>query len=118
MAKWQKKPKQTAEVVQKLIQALQNGLDRSSARSLAWVHKNTFYEWLKDDEFRAKMEDAEDFWMAYVNNKKKSIIDKGYRPAIESELKAKRRDVYGDKLGIDDGKGWSLFGNIKIKIVK
>lgn len=51
------------------------------------------------------MEDAEDFWMAYVNNKKKSIIDKGYRPAIESELKAKRRDVYGDKLGIDDGKG-------------
>jgi hypothetical protein len=57
------------------------------------------------DDFRAKVEDAEETRMAYVENIKKQLIEKKYRPAVENELKAKRRDTYGDKLGIDDGKG-------------
>lgn len=118
MAKWQIKPKMTDKVVQKLLQCLENWLARTSACVTAKVARRTFYDWLKDDEFRTKVEDAEETWMAYVENVKKQMIQKQYRPAVESELKAKRRDTYGDKLGIDDGKWWPAFGNIKIKIVK
>lgn len=118
MAKWQIKPKMTDSTVLKLIQALENWLARSSACVVAKIPRTTFYERMKIDDFRTKIEDAEETRLAYVENKKKQLIDKNYRPAVENELKAKRRETYGDKLGIDDGKGWSLFGNIKIKIVK
>lgn len=34
---------------------------------------------------------------------------KEHRPAIEKELKSRKREIYGDKLGIDDGEGGSIF---------
>jgi hypothetical protein len=99
------KRRKTDKVVQKLIQCLENGLARTSACAVAKVARRTFYEWLSDENFRSIIEDAEETRLAYVENKKKQLIDKNYRPAVENELKAKRRDTYGDKLGIDDGKG-------------
>jgi hypothetical protein len=44
-----------------------------------------------------------------VEEKKRNLIMKEYRPAIEKELKSRKREIYWDKLGVDDWKWWSLF---------
>lgn len=99
MAKGQIKPKMTEDNVQKLIIALQSGKHRSSACVVAGIARTTFYEWLDADEnFRTRVEDAEEFWLALVEWKLKEKVEEWYRPAIEKELKSKRREVYGDKL--------------------
>lgn len=86
------------ESVQKIILALQNWLHRDSACVVSKVPRSTFYERLKEDAIRTKVEDAEEYWMSVVEKKKQEKIEEGYRPAIEKELKSKRRSVYGDKL--------------------
>ena len=57
-----------------------------------------YYRAADDKDFLTNMEKAEDFWMWLVEKSKKQKIDEGYRPAIERELKSKRRKVYGDKV--------------------
>jgi len=99
MAKWQIKQKKTDDNVQKIMICLQNGLQRTSACVRAWIPRSTFYEWLNDDDhFRTRVEDAEEYWLWIVETKMKEKIDEGYRPAIDKELKSKRRSVYWDKL--------------------
>jgi hypothetical protein len=75
------------------------GLHRDSACVVSKVPRRTFYDWMDaEPEFRTKVEDAEEYRLGIVENKKREKIEEGYRPAIEKELKSKRRSVYGDKL--------------------
>jgi len=70
--------------------------------SYAWIPERTVYERLKKNEdFRRTIEDCEEYWIAIVENaKRKKIMEEGYRPAIEKELKSRRREVYGDNIQI------------------
>lgn len=99
MAKGQKKWKKTDETILKVVKCLQNWLDRNSACVNSGISRASFHLWINDDpDFKTLVEDAEEFWMWIVESKKKEKIDEWYRPAIEKELKSKRREVYGDKL--------------------
>lgn len=101
--KWEYREYGTKEQwVQNILGALRNGLHRDSACAVSKVPRRSFYDRMADDEdFRTKVEDAEEYWMSIVENKKKEKIDEWYRPAIEKELKSKRRNVYWDKLDVD-----------------
>ena len=99
MAKGQVKQKKTEENLQKFMKCLEEGLTRESACGMIWISRSTMYYRAADDkDFLTNMEKAEDFWMWLVEKSKKQKIDEGYRPAIERELKSKRRKVYGDKV--------------------
>lgn len=92
----------TEDNVHKIIQALQNGLSRTSACAVSNIPRSTFYTWLEQDEdFRTKVEDAEEYWLWLVEKMKMELIKEKHRPAIEKELKSKRREVYWDKQEIE-----------------
>lgn len=97
---WPKWPrKMTDPKVAKLMDALKTWQDRDSACAYAEVPRSSFYRRLLDySEFRTKIEEAEHYWMFIVNNQKRKLINEWYRPAIEKELKSKRRKIYWDKL--------------------
>jgi len=49
----------------------------------------------KMSDFSKKVCDSEEYWMAVVENvKRKKIVEEKYRPAIELELKSKRKKIY------------------------
>lgn len=99
MAKGQIKRKKTDRNVRKLEEALKGGNTRESACAYAWIWRTTFYQRLDDDDnFRTMVEDCEEYRIKIVEDQKKKLIEKGFRPAIEKELKSKRRDVYWDKI--------------------
>ena len=50
----------------------------------------------EDPDFLDSVEMAEDFRMSVVEDAKKKKIDEWYRPALEKELKSRRRNVYWD----------------------
>jgi hypothetical protein len=102
MAKGQKKRKQTDANVKKLEEALKWWLTRESACAYAWFSRVTLWDWCKrDPDFLTFVEDCENYRLAIVEDAKRKQITSWYRPAIEKELKSKRRDVYGDKQEID-----------------
>lgn len=113
-----RKDEKHVKSVQKLLDALKGGLNKESACSFANISKWMFYARVKDPEFWTLVKDAVDYRIGVVENQKRKLIMKEHRPAIEKELKSRKREIYGDKLGIDDGEGWPAFGSIKIKIVK
>ena len=94
-------PEKFKDNVQKLMEALRDGVSRGGACVYAEIPRSTFYEWLEFADFRTQVEDAEEFWMKFVEWQKNQLIKEKYRPAIEKELKSKRRDVYWDKQEID-----------------
>lgn len=47
------------------------------------------------------VEDAEEYWIWVVEEVKRRKVKEGYRPAVEKELKSRRRSVYGDRQEID-----------------
>jgi len=107
------------ESVQKILKGLENWMTRDSACWFAGVARRTFYEWLKIKEFCAKVEVAEDFWMSYVEWKKKDLIKQSFWPAIQKELESKRRKVYGNKIGLDWWDDWvAIKQSITVKIKK
>ena len=48
----------------------------------------------KDPSILTRIEEAEEFRMSVVEISKNKKIEEGYRPAIEKELKSRRREVY------------------------
>lgn len=86
----------------KFFEYLKTGMSRWSAMAMLDMSPSTVRYWLDTDEnFRLKVEAHEEMWIGFVENKKAKLIDKGYRPAIEKELKSKKRDVYGDRIEQD-----------------
>lgn len=100
--KGKKTRKKSVEVVKKVIEALKTGMTKESACGYAGISRATLYNWLNsDEEFLTEVENAEDYWMALVENKKAALINKWYWPAIEKEMKSRRRETYGDQSKID-----------------
>lgn len=88
--------------LQKFFDALKGWLNRDTAISYAGLKKRTVYERLKDDDnFRLKVEDAEEYRFAIVEDAKNKKIKEWFRPAIEKELKSKRATIYWDKIDVD-----------------
>ena len=99
MAKGQVKRKKTDATVRKLEDALKWGTTRESACAYAWIWRTTFYQWLEADKnFRTRVEDCEEYRIHIVEDQKRKLVEKGYRPTIEKELKSRRSKVYGDKV--------------------
>lgn len=112
------KRKKTDEAVQRIFEALKTWMDRTSACAFAKTPRSTFYEWMKDKKFRTEIEIMEDLRVVTVHQEKQKLIEKWYRPAIEKELEAKRRDEYGKKVWLDwwtDGEPVKQSITIKIK---
>ena len=86
--------------VNKLLEALKNGLSRSSAIVFAGLCRQTVYDRMdKDITFRQKIEDAEEYRIAIVEDeKRKKIKDEHYRPAIEKELESSKFERYWKKV--------------------
>ena len=90
MAKGQVKRKKTDATVRKLEDALKWGNTRESACAYAWIWRTTFYQWLEADKnFRTRVEDCEEYRIHIVEDQKRKLVEKGYRPTIEKELKSK-----------------------------
>lgn len=85
------------EWVQKIIIALKNWLHRDSACVVSKVPRRTFYDWLKQEDIRTKVEDAEEYWLSIVENKRREKIEEWHYQAIEKELKSKRKAIYGEE---------------------
>lgn len=99
MAKGQVKRKKTDATIRKLEEALKGWNTRESACAYAWITKPTFYDRLRNDKnFLTLVEDCEEYWIYIVENQKRKLVDKGYRPTIEKELKSRRPKVYGDRV--------------------
>lgn len=107
-----------SEAVKKLIDAVKWWLNVSSACAFSKITRPLYYTRVKDPEFLSQIDNARDYWLWVVENEKRKLIMQWHWPAIEKELKSKMRDVYWDKLWLDDWDGGNLFWNIKIKIVK
>ena len=104
MAKGQISHKKTDAVVRKLVAAIEWGCSAKYAYTYANISNDTYYRRLREDEnFRAKIGEAQAKRMACVHNKKGALINEKYRPAIQQELKAKEPEVYGDKQQIHIG---------------
>ncbi len=103
--------------LKKLFEALKGWLNKQSACSFSWITEPLFYARSKDPEFLSQVKDAIDYWIWVVENQKRKLIMKEYRPAIEKELKSRKREIYGDKLGIDDGEGGSIFKWFTVKVL-
>lgn len=100
--KGKKTRKKSEEIIGKIIDALKTGMTKESACGYAGIGRDTFYKWMNsDEEFMTAVQSAEDYWMALVENKKAALINKWYWPAIEKELKSRRRETYGDQSKID-----------------
>lgn len=99
MAKGQVKRKKTDATIKKLEDALKWGDTRESACAYAWISKPTFYDRMKNDKnFLTWVEDCEEYWIHIVENQKRKLVEKGYWPTVEKELKSRRPKVYGDKV--------------------
>lgn len=81
-------------------------MHRDSACAVSKVPKRTFYDWMEDEKIRTKVEEAEEFWLWIVEGKKNELINAKHRPAIERELKSKRKSIYGDKQEVEHS--WSI----------
>lgn len=95
------------EWVQKILWALKHWLHRDSACVVSKVPRRTFYDRLDaDPSIRTQVEDAEEYWLSIVEYKMKDKIDEWYRPAIEKELKSKRKAIYWDekKIIVEDSR--------------
>lgn len=89
--------------IQKFLDAMKWGLNRDTAISYAWLSRASVYARMKDNEnFKTQVEDAEEYRFAIVESEKNKQIRNGYRPAIEKELKSKKRAIYGDKIETDN----------------
>lgn len=86
--------------VSKLLEALKNGLSRSSAIVFAGLSRPTVYDRMdKYVSFRQNIEDAEEYRIAIVEDeKRKKIKDEHYRPAIEKELESSKFERYWKKV--------------------
>lgn len=86
--------------IEKLYEWLKWWLTRKSAIAYAGLNLQTVYDWMeKMSDFSKKVCDSEEYWMAVVENvKRKKIVEEKYRPAIELELKSKRKKIYWDRL--------------------
>ena len=99
--------KKNEEKVQKFVTALQNWLGRDSACAVSWLPRRTMYDWLEGEEFRTKVEDAEEYRISVVEKAKHDLIKDKHWEAIKHELKSKKYEVYGDKKKVEmkvDGK--------------
>lgn len=96
--------------VSKLLEALKNGLSRSSAIVFAGLSRPTVYDRMdKDETFRQNIEDAEEYRIAIVEDeKRKKIQDEHYRPAIEKELESSKFERYGKRERKDVNIEWSV----------
>lgn len=94
MAKGQKKQKQTETCVQKLFTCLEKWYSIKSACEKANIARNTYYQWIKDDDFRTKVESAEFTRLVFVESKKAKLIEDWYWPAILNELKYRLPIIY------------------------
>lgn len=103
MAERGRPTEKTEANVQKIVDALRAWMTRQSACAHAGISKATFYNRIEaDPDFLDLVEDSEEYWIGIVENQKRILIeDKAYRPAIEKELKSKRREVYWDKQEIE-----------------
>jgi len=120
--KWKQKRQAYIEAVdswkiQKLFNALKWWVSRDWAIVLAWLSRTSVYERMKKIEnFRTKIEDNEELWVAFVENKLVWLVNNGYYPAIEKVLKSKKRDIYWDKVETDLNA--KIDWDIKIKLPK
>lgn len=101
--------------MKKFFNNLKTGLSRPSAIAMAGMQIRTVYEWFDTiPNFRQEVEAHEEMRIWLVENKKATLISKGYRPAIEKELRSKKREIYGDK--IEQDTNIKLDGEIRIKM--
>jgi len=121
MAKQQKKQAREAAIeswkIQNLLTMLRWGLTRDPAIVKAELSRASVYLWMKDNEdFKTQIEDAEEAWLSVVESAKNQKITEWYRPAIEKELKSRKRDIYGDKSEVDQTTKHT--GDVIIKLPK
>lgn len=110
--------------MEKFFEALKWWLSRSSAMVFAWLNRDTVNNRIATDQtFKQKVEDAEEYRVAVVEDKKKQKIDEWYRPAIEKELESSKFERYWKRERKDVNIEWNI--NMKdlsdeelIKIIK
>jgi hypothetical protein len=77
------RPRYSDAVKRKLLAALRIGMTRYGAAGSAGIHPSTFYEWInKDDDWRAKVEEAEAFGAASYEGDLSSLRRPATPPAV------------------------------------
>lgn len=114
MAKGQKKQKQTETSVQKLLTCIEKWYSIKSACGKVNIARNTFYQWIKEDDFRTKIQDAEFRRIAFVESKKAKLIEDWYWPAILNELKCKLPATYWN---IRSNESWEVRKWFTVKVI-